>query len=98
MKALITDKVPCRLEKAELRRVPQNPRSWVVGYHVCCPRCGFVTIALNGKDDLEIEESVDSNVSFSCPLRCIYCQVLIHIQRCVLTLEEDDLVRNIRYR
>jgi len=98
MRAHITDKVPCKLGKADLRRVPQNPRSWVVGYHVCCPRCGFVTIALNGKDGLEIDESVDDRVSFSCPLRCSYCQVLIHIQRCELTLEEDSRVRNIRYR
>ena len=98
MKAQVTNSAPCKLSKGELRRIPKNPRSWPIGYHVGCPRCGFVTMAVVGKDGLEIDESVDGRVTFSKPLRCAYCQVLIHLNRCELTLEEDENVRQVRYR
>jgi hypothetical protein len=97
MKALAVSKPPCQLERGELRRVPQNLRSWVVGYHICCPRCGYVSIALNGKDDLRITE--DSALpTLSEPLRCLYCEVLMHLRSGEIFLEEDDRVRNIKYR
>ena len=51
MRLHVTDRRPCRLERGDLRRVPQNPLSGVVGYHLCCLRCGFVTVALNGSDE-----------------------------------------------
>jgi hypothetical protein len=43
MKAVVSSKRPCVLVRGEMRRVPQD-RSYkgIVGYHVCCPRCGFV--------------------------------------------------------
>jgi hypothetical protein len=97
VKAVVTSKVPCKLQGGELRRVPQNPRGWVVGYHVSCPRCGFVTLAVAGRKDLAITED-NGRVTFSRPLRCTYCQVLIRIERGELTLEEDDRVRRVRYR
>ena len=92
-------KRPCKLERGEMRRVSQDRRRVFVGYHVCCPRCGFVTIALNGDDGLAIGESDDGErVTFSRPLRCLYCAVLIHLRDGDAELEEDDRVRHVRYR
>ena len=98
MKARITSAGPCKLNRGELRRVPQQHTEWPIGYHVCCPRCGFVTLALNNRSGLQITESMDGHVSLSAPIRCLYCKVIIHIQRCELTLEEDKDVRDIRCR
>ena len=99
MKAVVTSKRPCLLARGEMRRVPQD-RSYrgIVGYHVCCPRCGFVTAVLNGAADLMISESPDESVSFSLPARCVFCNVLIHLAAGELTLEEDDRVRDVTYR
>ena len=94
-----TNKGPCKLERGEMRRVSQNRRFGLVGYHVCCPRCGYVTVALNGKDRMVItEDSEGSAVTFSKPLRCVFCQILIHVQDGLGTLEEDEHVRNVCYR
>ena len=94
-----TGKRPCKLERGEMRRVSQDLLRAFVGYHVCCPRCGFVTIALNGDDGLAITESDDGQrVTFSQPLRCLYCAVLIHLRDGDARLEEDESVRHIRYR
>jgi hypothetical protein len=90
---------PCELEPGEMRRVPQDRRGPPVGYHVCCPRCGFVTVALHGRDGLEIaEDEGGGRVSFSRPLRCLYCRVLIHLHGGEARLEEDERVRRVRYR
>ena len=92
-------KRPCKLARGEMRRVSQDRRRVFVGYHVCCPRCGFVTIALNGDDGLAIGEIDDGErVTFSRPLRCLYCAVLIHLRDGDAELEEDDRVRHVRYR
>ena len=99
MRMLPTDKRPCKLERGEMRRVSQDRRRLLVGYHVCCPACGFVTVALNGDDGLVITESEDGeDVWFSRPLRCVYCAVLIHLQSGNGRLEEDANVRRVRYR
>lgn len=99
MRLTPTSKRPCKLERGELRRVSQDRRRLLVGYHVCCPRCGFVTVALNGREGLEITESDDGrDVTFSKPLRCLYCAVLIHLTDGGAELEEDDRVRRVRYR
>ena len=92
---------PCQLLRGDLRRVPQNPLSGVVGYHICCPRCGFGTVAINGSKGLSIIEiQVDSEVlvTFSRPVRCTYCAVLIHLENGEGRLEEDAHVRQVRYR
>ena len=95
----MTSKRPCLLTRGEMRRVPQD-RAYrgIVGYHVCCPRCGFVTAVLNGAADLAISETSDEAVSFSLPARCVFCTVLIHLAADELTLEEDDRVRDVTYR
>ncbi len=99
MRAVVTDRRPCRLGRGELRRVPQD-RSYrgIVGYHVGCPRCGFVTAVLHGVDGLRITEAADFAVSFSSPARCVFCSVLLHLTNGELALEEDAHVRNVRYR
>ena len=49
MKLVPSAKRPCRLERGEIRRVPQDRTNLLVGYHVCCLRCGFNTPALAGE-------------------------------------------------
>ena len=56
MKLVPSAKRPCRLERGEIRRVPQDRANLLVGYHVCCLRCGFNTPALAGNDGLDIDE------------------------------------------
>ena len=99
MRAVVTDKRPCRLGRGELRRVPQD-RSFrgIVGYHVGCPRCGFVTAVLQGAEGIEIAEATGGGVSFSAPARCVFCNVQIHLVAGELTLEEGADVRHVRYR
>lgn len=98
VKLRMTDHPPCQMAKGELRRVPQHQPSAVVGYYICCPRCGFVTVAVNGSDGQilsEVEENGSLLVSFSCPVRCMLCAVLIHLDRGEATLEEDARVRRV---
>jgi hypothetical protein len=96
---IVTDKRPCRLGRGELRRVPQD-RSYrgIVGYHVGCPRCGFVTAVLHGVDGLRINVAADLAVSFSSPARCVFCGVILRLTNNELALEEDEHVRNVQYR
>jgi hypothetical protein len=99
MKAVVTDKRPCKLGRGEMRRVPQD-RSFqgLVGYHVGCPRCGFVTIALQGDEGLEISEGAGGKVSFSRPVRCVLCSVLLRLQAGELDCEEDAQSRPVKTR
>ena len=94
-----TNRAPCELERGQARRVSLRPQSALIGYHVCCPKCGYVTLGLNGKKELVITENDDRTcVTLSHPLRCLYCKVLIHIANSEIALEEDQDVRNVRYR
>lgn len=90
MKAVVTSKRPCKLGRGEMRRVPQD-RSFrgLVGYHLGCPRCGFVTIALQGDEGLLISESAQCEVTFSRPVRCVFCSVLLGLRAGELECEED---------
>ena len=88
MKVRMVDKPSCKLEPGELRRVPQNPQARVVGYHVCCPGCGFVTLAVNGDEGLAITEG-DGGLSFSRLVECLYCENMIRVDRGNLILMED---------
>lgn len=100
MRLVPTAKRPCNLEPCEARRVSQNPQFPIVGYHLCCPRCGFVSIAFQNHEGMVISEgaTADDEVTFSKPLRCIYCAVLIHVTAGNITLEEDEHARNVRFR
>ena len=94
-----TSKLPSKLEPGEMRRVSQDRHRLLVGYHVCCPRCGFVTVALNGNDGLVItEDQAGGRVTFSQPVRCVFCAVLVHLRDGEAELEDDDRVRRVRYR
>ncbi len=53
MKATHTKNPSCKMQKGEIRRVPQNTRNNAIGYHICCPKCGFSSIALAGKDGMQ---------------------------------------------
>jgi hypothetical protein len=99
MKAVVSSKRPCVLIRGEMRRVPQD-RSYkgIVGYHVCCPRCGFVTAVLNGVHGLMITEPSETAVSFSQSFRCVYCNATIFVADGEITFEEDEHVRSVCYR
>ena len=94
MKAQVVDKLSCKLEPGELRRVPQNPRVRVVGYHVCCPGCGFVTMAVNGDEGLVITEG-EQGLSFSRPVDCLFCETLVRLDGGEMTLVEDEDVHRL---
>lgn len=98
MRVQPTDKLPCYLDPGEVRRVPRERRASVVGYHVCCPLCGFVTLVIQGANVRITEGPVPADLTLAVPVRCLYCQVLMHIQAGELRLEEDAHVRSIRYR
>jgi hypothetical protein len=94
-----SSKRPCRLERGEVRRVPQDRTNRLVSCHVCCPRCGFNTPALAGHDDVNIAEGDEpDDLTFSKALRCTFCGVLMHVRHGELRLEEDVDVRHIRFR
>ena len=99
MKAVVTDKRPCKLGRGEMRRVPQD-RSFrgLVGYHVGCPRCGFVTIALQGDEGLEICEGEGGEVTFSQSVRCVFCSVLLLLVRGEISWTEASATRLVRFR
>jgi hypothetical protein len=96
MKATVTSRRPCQLRKGEVRRVPQAVAAGLVGYHVACPRCGFVSPALVGDAGLVIDETPE--LGFSQPLRCVFCRVLVHLEGGEFRLEEDQHVRRSRFR
>ncbi len=100
MKMNVSESRPCALRRGDMRRVPQDRSSRnVVGYHVCCPRCGFVTAVLNGESGLAIIESEDGAlVTFSMPARCVFCNVVIHMHEGEAKLEEDKHARAVQYR
>ncbi len=97
MKAVVTDKRPCKLGRGELRRVPQDRNfRGLIGYHVGCPRCGFVTTALQGDEGLEITEGAGGEVSFSRPVRCVLCGVLLGLWEGELGWQEDAQSRPVK--
>ncbi|WP_223643801.1 hypothetical protein [Corallococcus sp. EGB] len=99
MKLVPSSKRPCRLERGEVRRVPQDRTNLLVGHHVCCPRCAFNTPALAGHDDVNIAEGDEpDDFTFSKALRCTFCRVLMHVRHGELRLEEDADVRHISFR
>jgi hypothetical protein len=88
VRAVVTDKRPCALTRGELRRVPQE-RTFrgIVGYHVGCPSCGFVTPVLHGVDGRRIVEHDGDVVTFTVPARCLYCRATIALVEGELAFE-----------
>ena len=97
MKMTVTDRRPCRMRRGDLRRVPQERRCRVVGYHVGCPRCAFVTPVIDGQDGVRITEDGEL-VSFSAPVVCVMCLVRIALERGEASLEEGPDVRPVHRR
>ena len=98
-KIVPTSKPPCRLKPGEGRRVSQNRARLLIGYHVSCPRCGFVMMALHHHQGLVITEGdALDDIVFSRPLRCIFCRVLVHVDHGEFALELDAEARNVRRR
>lgn len=95
MKLTVTERRPCKMRPGDLRRVPQSPSALVIGYHVACPRCGFVTPAIRGDRGLFIDEGA-AGVSFSRPVRCLQCLVDIAITGSDATLHEGPDARPVR--
>ena len=98
MKLSLSARRSCELTPGQVRRVPQRLTASLVGYHVCCPRCRFVTIAIDRVDGLVITEPAlgdEVTLTFSRPVRCSYCAVLIGVAANTVTLQEDDRVRQI---
>lgn len=99
MRATLSASRPCKLERGELRRLPQG---WtpgkLVGYYVCCPRCGFVSHCV-GSSELEVLEGESpGDVTIRGGLKCVYCLVGIAIERGEFQLTEGPDVRPVRYR
>ena len=94
MRVQVVARPPCELEPGEMRRVPQNPRVRVVGYHVCCPACGFVTMAVDGHEGLVITEG-DNGLTFSRPVECLYCDALVRVDRGETNTREDGDVHRL---
>ncbi len=95
----VVAKRPCRLDRGELRRVSQDRRQLLIAYHLCCPRCGFVNAVFHQHQGQVITEHEDGErVSFSAPVRCVFCNVTLHVTDSVAELEEGPDVRNVRYR
>lgn len=97
MKMAQTTRRPCRMQPGDLRRVPQDARYALVGYYVGCPRCGWVTAAIEGDDDLRVTERGDV-VTFSAPVTCTGCRMSIHLRESEAELEETADVRRIAPR
>jgi hypothetical protein len=95
MKMTVTDRRPCKMQRGDLRRVPQNASAMAIAYHVGCPRCGFVTPAIRGDKGLRIDEGPEG-VTFSLAIRCLQCLVDIAIAASTATLHEGPDVRAIR--
>ena len=90
----VVAKRPCRLERGELRRVSQDRRQRLIAYHLGCPRCGFVNAVFHLQQGQRITESEDGeHVSFSEPIRCVFCKVTLHVTQSVAELEEGPDVR-----
>ena len=99
MKLVPSAKRPCQLERGEIRRVPQDRTNQLVGYHVCCPRCGFNRSAIEGDGGLHITEGAEpDDLTFSRALRCTFCRGLLHVKHGKLLIEEDGDVRYVRFR
>jgi hypothetical protein len=97
MKLTLTSKRPCALRRGEARRVPQPPSPHLVGYHLACPRCGFVFTVVAGHGGMQVVEAEDG-ITFSEPVQCAFCRVVVHVCSGHIVLEEGPDVRSVSYR
>lgn len=97
MRMEVTSKPPCQLQRGDLRRVPQRQGSGLVGYHLGCPRCGFVVLIVQGSNAQVIRESMDGGelrVTLAQPVHCAYCRADINLLDGEATIKESDHARS----
>jgi hypothetical protein len=97
MKMVVTSNPPCRLQRGELRRVPQRQDLGLVGYHLGCPLCVFVNLIVRGSNGQVVRESVESGelrVTLAQPIHCAYCMADINLlDGEAIIIKERDHVR-----
>ena len=71
--------------------------TWIVTARSDTDQCDFVSRFFAPGLGID-EDPVTGAVTFSNPLRCVFCQILIHVRDGLGTLEEDTHVRDVRYR
>ena len=91
-----TNRPPCQMRPGDLRRVPSDPTSRLVLYQVCCPKCGYVCAAIPDTEFTVVEG--DQGPTFSEPLRCLFCHILIHLERGQMTSQPDEETIHVQYR
>ncbi len=79
MKVEHTKNAPCCMSRGQVRRVPQDRSQAILGYHVACPRCSYVTLVLHGRLGVFLSESEVGQLSTSKPYSCLFCQIQISI-------------------
>lgn len=77
----------CQLEKGEARRVPRRPGAALLGYHLCCPRCGWRLFVMHGDDGQHVIEAPDG-LTISPPVICGYCGAEIAVDHGEVTMKE----------
>ena len=75
----------CRLEKGEARRVPRRPEAPLLGYHICCPQCGWRLFVMHSDDGQKVIEEPDG-LTVSPPVICGYCGLEIAVERGEFTM------------
>lgn len=80
MKVEHTKSAPCCMTRGQVRRVPQDTSQPILGYHVACPMCGYVTLVLHGRLGVFLSEDDLGQVSTSKPFVCLFCQISLDIQ------------------
>ena len=70
----VVSKTPCQMNRGELSRFPRNRRHQPIAYHLCCPHCGFANTIFKSRSQIITESEDGEEVSFSRPIRCVFCK------------------------
>jgi hypothetical protein len=81
MKVEHTKNAPCCMTRGQVRRVPQDRTQSILGYHVACPSCGYVTLLLHGRLGVFLCESEDGQLSTAKPHACLFCHTMHQIEQ-----------------
>jgi len=79
MKVEHTKNAPCCMSRGQVRRVPQDRSQAILGYHIACPSCGYVTLVLHGRLGVFLSEREDGQLDTSRPHQCLFCQKCLQI-------------------